>query len=1198
MLRKTFTKPFFLLSFIILSLSAEATTYYVSNSGNDNNSGTSASSPWQTINKVNSFKFSPGDNILFNMGNTFYGGIVISKSGTSGSPITFGSYGSGANPIITGFSAVNSWTNVGGNIWQSTSAVSSLTNLNMVFANGSFAPLGRYPNSGWLTYQSESVSGTNISVTSSSLTSNWVGAQIFIYGNRYAYDRGTITSQSGSTISYTSTTQPAYDQKNPSFIIQNDPRTLDSQNEWYYNPSTKKIQLYSSGTPSNIQVATVDNLITINGYNYITFNGLSFIGSNSSLIHITNATYITVQNCSIDYSGKDAITGDGMQPSTGLTVKNCSINHSNNYGITLRNTFNYATIQSNTINNTGWVPGMSGITAMGIDAQGDNTLVSYNTVQNTAYAGIQYFGNQSTVNNNFIKNFCVYLKDGGGIYTWNGHGGTVKSNIKVTNNIVINDLNSDMDVGIYLDDWSNNIEVSGNTVSGCGWGLSAGNAFNAKFLNNTSYNNSMASLFLLTSPTQPVPGQTGMTNLKINGNIFFTASVAAVGAQKTMFIMNAAAGSNFPASVTFDSNYYVRPFVYSKGSIYSYFNSTGVDRTLASWQAFTGQDVHSKETPKIIPDSTYLRFEYNATTSSKTINLGASYIDARGTSYNGTITLAPFTSAVLIKTGPATNNQAPTASAGNNQTITLPSTTVTLSGSGQDPDGTIASYKWTKVSGPTSATITSPTSSSTTVTALTAGVYQFQLQVTDNLGATDTASTQVTVLNASNVVTSTVGTSTSGTLLPSVNPANIVYGLNYAYYESPDAYSAVPSFSSLTPVKTGTTDSFDISLAQRSTQFAFNFTGYVGVPTDGQYTFYTTSDDGSQLYIDGVLVTNNDGLHAANERSGTIGLKAGKHTISVGYFQQGGGDILSVSYSGPGVSKQVIPQYSLYRVPLTDGLLPAVNPANTVSGALNYAYYEGVGSYNSVPTFSSLTPVKTGTISNFDISVANRTTSFAFNFTGYINVPTDGQYTFYTTSDDGSTLYIDNVLVTNNDGLHGAIQKSGTIGLKAGKHAISVGYLQQGGGATLSVSYSGPGISIQTIPPSFLYYVSTTASRNSFAPVAAKANTTTSNVTAISDSLSTELANNFPTDLSTLDLSIKAYPNPFANSIVVNITGGGMGNYKLLLVDALGRTLLTKANVKNAPTVQEIINTSSLIKGIYFLSITLNDTNKVVTLEK
>ena len=51
------------------------------------------------------------------------------------------------------------------------------------------------------------------------------------------------------------------------------------------------------------------------------------------------------------------------------------------------------------------------------------------------------------------------------------------------------------------------------------------------------------------------------------------------------------------------------------------------------------------------------------------------------------------------------------------------------------------------------------------------------------------------------------------------------------------------------------------------------------------------------------------------------------------------------------------------------------------------------------------------------------------------------------------------MFVVNNDGLHAAIEKSGTIGLKAGKHAISVGYIQAGVDKSLDVRYAGPGAS-------------------------------------------------------------------------------------------------------------------------------------------
>lgn len=90
-------------------------------------------------------------------------------------------------------------------------------------------------------------------------------------------------------------------------------------------------------------------------------------------------------------------------------------------------------------------------------------------------------------------------------------------------------------------------------------------------------------------------------------------------------------------------------------------------------------------------------------------------------------------------------NVAPTANAGTDQTITLPTTTVSLTGSGSDSDGTISSYLWSKVSGPAGSSITTPNSQNTTVTGLTTGTYIFQLIVTDNNGATGSDTVQVTV---------------------------------------------------------------------------------------------------------------------------------------------------------------------------------------------------------------------------------------------------------------------------------------------------------------------------------------------------------------------------------------------------------------------------------------------------------------------
>ena len=100
---------------------------------------------------------------------------------------------------------------------------------------------------------------------------------------------------------------------------------------------------------------------------------------------------------------------------------------------------------------------------------------------------------------------------------------------------------------------------------------------------------------------------------------------------------------------------------------------------------------------------------------------------------------------VLGGTPPPPVNQPPVANAGTAQTITLPTSTVQLNGTGTDSDGTITGYLWTQVSGPSTATITSASTASTAVNSLVQGSYTFRLKVTDNQNATATSDVIITV---------------------------------------------------------------------------------------------------------------------------------------------------------------------------------------------------------------------------------------------------------------------------------------------------------------------------------------------------------------------------------------------------------------------------------------------------------------------
>ncbi len=140
---------------------------------------------------------------------------------------------------------------------------------------------------------------------------------------------------------------------------------------------------------------------------------------------------------------------------------------------------------------------------------------------------------------------------------------------------------------------------------------------------------------------------------------------------------------------------------------------------------------------------------------------------------------------------------------------------------------------------------------------------------------------------------------------------NSVHGIDYNYYEY-DGIS-LPNFVDLKPKSSGTADSFVIPKTERSENFALKYTGYIKIPKDGLYTFYTTSDDGSAVLIDNKLIVNNDGQHAMVENSGNVMLNLGLHKIELLFFQAGGGMGLEAAIKGPDMEKQTISADMLYR---------------------------------------------------------------------------------------------------------------------------------------------------------------------------------------------------------------------------------------------------------------------------------------------
>jgi hypothetical protein len=111
--------------------------YYVdASAGNDSNDGKSPTTAWRTIAKVNASSFSAGDLVLFNRGCIWREMLAPPSSGSAGNPITFGAYGSGPNPIISGSDLLTTWTTEGSYYYKAVTLGSFVKTVTQTFFDG------------------------------------------------------------------------------------------------------------------------------------------------------------------------------------------------------------------------------------------------------------------------------------------------------------------------------------------------------------------------------------------------------------------------------------------------------------------------------------------------------------------------------------------------------------------------------------------------------------------------------------------------------------------------------------------------------------------------------------------------------------------------------------------------------------------------------------------------------------------------------------------------------------------------------------------------------------------------------------------------------------------------------------------------------------------------------------------------------
>jgi hypothetical protein len=109
------------------------------------------------------------------------------------------------------------------------------------------------------------------------------------------------------------------------------------------------------------------------------------------------------------------------------------------------------------------------------------------------------------------------------------------------------------------------------------------------------------------------------------------------------------------------------------------------------------------------------------------------------------------------------------------------------------------------------------------------------------------------------------------------------------------------------------------------------------------------------------------------------------------------------------------------------------------------------GPFESVREVSDASEVRPGWTPRVQLTGDERQENFGLRLDGWLQVPVDDLYIFELTSDDGSHLYLNNELLIDHDGFHGATEKTGMVALARGHHRLRVLFFQSGGGRDLAL---------------------------------------------------------------------------------------------------------------------------------------------------
>lgn len=244
--------------------------------------------------------------------------------------------------------------------------------------------------------------------------------------------------------------------------------------------------------------------------------------------------------------------------------------------------------------------------------------------------------------------------------------------------------------------------------------------------------------------------------------------------------------------------------------------------------------------------------------------------------------------------------------------------------------------------------------------------------------------------------------------------------------------------------------------------YSIRWTGKVEPRYSETYTFYTNTDDGVRLWVNGVLLIDKWQSQSATEYSGKIDLEAGKkYEIKMEYYEHRRGASAKLMWSSLSQEKEIIPSSQLY--PSDEPLPP--QPENGLK-----AEYFGDKELGELRLGRTDDVIDFDWQRNYPVSDLQEG-RFSVRWTGKIQSRYTEEYTIHALSDDGVRVWIDNILIIDNwKRQKSRVETTGKFEFKEGKqYSIKIEYFNYGGPASMKLLWSSTRQEKQVIPSKYLF---------------------------------------------------------------------------------------------------------------------------------